>query len=368
MRRGDVRRRASVAARAVAEQRRRRRARTAARKRVVARTRSAPNTAREIEEAVGDRRRVAARVARRSPRTSPPADPRRRSRALLVGAARVADPAGDRQREMRDRRRRREPVAHRAEQALRQLLRAVHRDLPRPVRQRRIAEALRSAARSSAARSMPGGARERRRDLLGHLPLDAASRAAGRRDACQMNSWPAGSRGTRASNGCRSAGAASSSRTARRRRRTARRRPPTAGARRRSGPRSPTGRTARPRPARRRARRAAASASAMSASVVAGTMRSTIVHGNATFAPIQSASAGSRALRERVDDALDHAPVVRQVVAADDGERPGAGRAPRGEARDEDADRATPARRGCARSCAMSGCARLSAPVAGSWQ
>ena len=33
----------------------------------------------------------------------------------------------------------------------------------------------------------------------------------------------------------------------------------------------------------------------MSAAVVAGTMRSTIVHGNATCVPIQSASDGSRA-------------------------------------------------------------------------
>ena len=82
-----------------------------------------------------------------------------------------------------------------------------------------------------------------------------------------------------------------------------------------------------------------AAASATSAAVVAGTMRSTIVFGNATLDADPLGERGVARLRERADDPFDGAAVVRKVVAADDGERARAGGAPRRETRGEQADR-----------------------------
>ena len=62
--------------------------------------------------------------------------------ALLVVPAGVANPSRGCQREMGEGSACGDAVAHRAKQALRQLLRPVHGDLPRAVRQRRIAKAL----------------------------------------------------------------------------------------------------------------------------------------------------------------------------------------------------------------------------------
>jgi hypothetical protein len=61
--------------------------------------------------------------------------------AFLVDAGDVAHPGGDPQAPGIDGRTRLQPVADGAEQALRQLLRAVHGDLPGAVAERRVAEA-----------------------------------------------------------------------------------------------------------------------------------------------------------------------------------------------------------------------------------
>ncbi len=76
--------------------------------------------------------------------------------AALVAAGRVAHPGRDAERQPVDRRAGRQPVAHRAEQALRQLLRAVHGDLPGAVAQRRVAEARHERRPRRRARSRPG--------------------------------------------------------------------------------------------------------------------------------------------------------------------------------------------------------------------
>ncbi len=91
----------------------------------------------EIEEAGGDPCRIVAARRARCARTSRASGSETAiGTAVLVDAARVAHPPRDRQREMRERCAGREAVAHRAEQPLRQLLRSVHRDLLRAVRQR----------------------------------------------------------------------------------------------------------------------------------------------------------------------------------------------------------------------------------------
>ena len=74
------------------------------------------------------------------------ADRRRRSPTLLVFAGDVAHPARNRECREFDRPARGEVVAHRGEEALRQLLRAVHRDLLRAVRQRGVARSVRTSA------------------------------------------------------------------------------------------------------------------------------------------------------------------------------------------------------------------------------
>jgi len=101
--------------------------------------------------------------------------------ALLVRSARVANPSRHRQREMGKRSPGCDPVAHGTEKPLRQLLRTVHSDLLRAVRQRRIAEArhqLRAVRGKVDARRRD----ERGRDLLGHLPFhEACEMRVGRR-------------------------------------------------------------------------------------------------------------------------------------------------------------------------------------------
>ena len=88
----------------------------------------------EVQEAIGDLRRVAAggRRDRRELRRERIGD--RNGPSGLVRSARVANPARDREREMRDGFAGSQPLAHRGEKALRQLLRAVHRDLLRAMR------------------------------------------------------------------------------------------------------------------------------------------------------------------------------------------------------------------------------------------
>ena len=66
-------------------------------------------------------------------------------------------------------------------------------------------------------------------------------------------------------------------------------------------------------------------------------MRSTIVEGKATWSPDPICEHGIACLRECDDDRLDDTAVVREVVAADDVERPGARGAACGEARHEQA-------------------------------
>ena len=87
----------------------------------------------------------------------------------FVAAARVTHPAGDCERDQLDRATRGEVVAHGTEQALRELLRAVHRDLLRAVRQRRVAEA---RDQRFLVRHDVDSRRQfqRRRDLIAHQP------------------------------------------------------------------------------------------------------------------------------------------------------------------------------------------------------
>ena len=108
-------------------------------------------------------------------------------------------------------------------------------------------------------------------------------------------------------------------------------------------------------------------ASAMSSSVVAGTMRSTIVHGNAACCAIHSASAGSRfcanastrpsSVRPLCGRLSQHTTLSAPAPVALRTARPATTK-----------PTAEHGASGCARSWTTSGCARLSAPVAGSWQ
>ena len=69
-----------------------------------------------------------------------------------------------------------EPLAHRVEEALRQLLRAVHRDLLRAMRQRGIAEAL-ANLRAVSGEIDVRWRLERRDHFVGHQALDERRRA-----------------------------------------------------------------------------------------------------------------------------------------------------------------------------------------------
>ena len=111
----------------------------------------------------------------------------------------------------------------------------------------------------------------------------------------------------------------------------------------------------------------AASLSAMSRPVVAGTMRSTIVDGKRSFATDPARQRRVAQFGEGENESRDQRAVVRQVVAAQDGER----RAVREPARIQRAgDQSDDAAgwSGCARSCTISGMRGIERPVAGSWQ
>ena len=86
-------------------------------------------------------------------------------------------------------------------------------------------------------------------------------------------------------------------------------------------PRSPIGGTARRRPPPRRARRWRPRCASMSSGVVAGTIRSTIVHGNATLSSIHRASAADRAAAKAMSAERSKVAVGRNVVAADQRQR-----------------------------------------------
>src|SRR5262245_50192558 len=96
--------------------------------------------AREVEETVGDRTGVTVRVQHDSAKRLGERVLHLDAAPMLVAAARVANPSCDREREMLERCTGREPVAYGRKQALGKLLRAVHRDLPRLVRERGVAE------------------------------------------------------------------------------------------------------------------------------------------------------------------------------------------------------------------------------------
>ena len=257
-----------------------------------------------------------------------------------------------------------------AEQALRQLLRAVHRDLLRPVRQRRVAEAReerRAVAREvDARRHARAWARSPRPSAARRARPSSGSRGRLRRSY----SWP----GEEAEVRERRVAAVEQPQLHRLERRDVGDELraglfPRAGAARRSGPRSPTGRTARRRPAPRRARRAARSTSAMSASVVAG------------HDAVDHRARETRRARDPVARAPDRArcanaargprrtrPLCGRLSQQTTLSAPAPGARGARRARRRAAPTADTGASGCARSWTMSGCARSSAPVAGSWQ
>ena len=91
--------------------------------------------------------------------------------ALLVDAGHIAHPSGHPEGEAVDRSAVLQPVADRPEQALRQLLRPVHGDLPRPMLQRRVAEPL--DQRGAIGGEVEAGERRQgRRRFLRHQAFD----------------------------------------------------------------------------------------------------------------------------------------------------------------------------------------------------
>ena len=291
----------------------------------------------EVQESRGEARGVAARALRDRGEGRRHRIGHRDRLAGLVGAARVADPAGDRERQVRVAAAARQPVAHRVEQPLRQLLRAVHRDLLGAVRQRGVAEAHQQHPRVGV--EVDACRRDHRRDdLLGHLPLD---------EPCELRigrRLPDGlEAGEEAQVGERRMAAVQQPQLHRLERSDV------VGELGADGlPRRSLGREAvldHPLPERLghdRHRVVDAEEARRLGDVGRRGRRHDPVDHRARERHVTADPVGERrvdGLRERADHALDQVPVVRKVVAADDGDGAAARRAPRGEPGDQHAGR-----------------------------
>ena len=204
--------------------------RLTARRKVALRERSAPNTSTRSRKpsaicaalpraARGDRRELRRHRIRHDDRLA--LLRRCRSRSESSRRSRARDGRSSR---------RREPLPHRCRAG------AAAASASRPSRSAACGAAAPDCGSAADLRAVGGEIDARRRARASASSPRSSCRSisvasSGSADACQMKSCPAENQDTRASNGCRSAGAASSSRTARRRRRAARRHPPSAGAR-----------------------------------------------------------------------------------------------------------------------------------------